>query len=78
MIVARAFNKCVVNDGHILQWHLNEFSAITMLNTRSMSNAFGNWCDQSNPTAVLNKYLEAVGRWRNQATICHCGQWCGT
>eukprot|EP00971_Amphidinium_carterae_P329775 6462452-Amphidinium_carterae.2 len=25
------------------QWHLNEFSAITMLNTRSMHNKFRNW-----------------------------------
>eukprot|EP00971_Amphidinium_carterae_P199637 3962485-Amphidinium_carterae.2 len=43
------------------QWHLNEFSAITMLNTRSMSNAFHNWCDQNNLTAVLNRYLEVDG-----------------
>eukprot|EP00971_Amphidinium_carterae_P328103 6459820-Amphidinium_carterae.1 len=32
-----------------------------MLNTRSMSNAFRNWCDQNNLTGVLNKYLEADG-----------------
>eukprot|EP00971_Amphidinium_carterae_P138826 2750991-Amphidinium_carterae.1 len=41
------------------QWHLNEFSAITMLNTHSMSSAFRNWCEQNNLMPRLSKYLEA-------------------
>eukprot|EP00971_Amphidinium_carterae_P024319 479996-Amphidinium_carterae.3 len=41
--------------------HLNEFTASTMLNTRSMSQTFCNWCDQNSLTGVLNKFLEADG-----------------
>eukprot|EP00971_Amphidinium_carterae_P282030 5598436-Amphidinium_carterae.1 len=43
------------------RWHLNEFTAITMPNTRAMSQAFRNWCDQNSLTGVLNKHLEADG-----------------
>eukprot|EP00971_Amphidinium_carterae_P136038 2695635-Amphidinium_carterae.1 len=43
------------------QWHLNEYTAITMLNTRSMSQAFRNWCENNWLNVVLNKYLEADG-----------------
>eukprot|EP00971_Amphidinium_carterae_P015067 297513-Amphidinium_carterae.2 len=55
------------------QWHLNEFSAISMLNTRSMSNAFRGWCEQNNLTTVLNKYLEANGTIKQQYVVADNG-----
>eukprot|EP00971_Amphidinium_carterae_P288604 5730621-Amphidinium_carterae.4 len=44
------------------QWHLNEFSAITMLNTHSMSRTSMNWCEQNNLMTIVSKYLEADGK----------------
>eukprot|EP00971_Amphidinium_carterae_P091864 1818539-Amphidinium_carterae.2 len=43
------------------QCNLNEYTAMTMLNTRSMSQAFRNWCENNGLNLVLNKYLEADG-----------------
>eukprot|EP00971_Amphidinium_carterae_P171607 3402236-Amphidinium_carterae.2 len=43
------------------QCHLNEYAAITMLNTVSMSQAFKNWCKNNRLNVALNKYLEADG-----------------
>eukprot|EP00971_Amphidinium_carterae_P229236 4547791-Amphidinium_carterae.1 len=42
-------------------WHLNAYSASTMWNTRSMSTAFKQWCENSVLSAIINKYLEADG-----------------
>eukprot|EP00971_Amphidinium_carterae_P352341 6492555-Amphidinium_carterae.5 len=55
------------------QWHLNEFSAITMCNTHSMSRTFRNWCEQNNLMAVLNKYLEADGTIKQQYVMANNG-----
>eukprot|EP00971_Amphidinium_carterae_P049974 984923-Amphidinium_carterae.4 len=37
------------------QWHLDDVTAVTMLNTRSMSTAFLAWCDNNGANGVLNK-----------------------
>eukprot|EP00971_Amphidinium_carterae_P057594 1139093-Amphidinium_carterae.1 len=42
------------------QWHLNEYIAIAMLNTRSMSHTFRNWCENNGLNVFLNKYLTKV------------------
>eukprot|EP00971_Amphidinium_carterae_P132719 2628703-Amphidinium_carterae.1 len=57
------------------QWHLNEFSAVTMFNTHSMSSTFRNWCKQ-NIFSILSKYLEADGKTIKQQYV--SGQWRGT
>eukprot|EP00971_Amphidinium_carterae_P300181 5964261-Amphidinium_carterae.4 len=55
------------------QCHLNDFTAITMLNIRSMSQRFGNWCDQNTLTGVLNKCLEADGTIKQQYAVADNG-----
>eukprot|EP00971_Amphidinium_carterae_P268266 5322542-Amphidinium_carterae.1 len=55
------------------QLHLNVFTAITMLNTRSMSQTFHNWCDQNNLTGMLLKHLEADGTIKQQYVVAEHG-----
>eukprot|EP00971_Amphidinium_carterae_P067954 1344760-Amphidinium_carterae.2 len=51
------------------QWYLNEFTAITLLN----SAGFRSWCDQNNLNGVLNKYLETDGTIKPQYVTADSG-----
>eukprot|EP00971_Amphidinium_carterae_P340672 6479125-Amphidinium_carterae.3 len=43
------------------QWHLNAYSAITMLSTRLMSTAFEQWCENNGLSTIISKYSQADG-----------------
>eukprot|EP00971_Amphidinium_carterae_P135952 2693917-Amphidinium_carterae.1 len=43
------------------QWHVNAYTAITMLNTKSMTVAFKQWCDSNGLTAILRRFLDQDG-----------------
>eukprot|EP00971_Amphidinium_carterae_P041450 813935-Amphidinium_carterae.2 len=43
------------------QWHMNVYSAITMLNTRSMTIAFKQFCENNGLSTILTKFIEAYG-----------------
>eukprot|EP00971_Amphidinium_carterae_P007977 157925-Amphidinium_carterae.6 len=54
------------------QWHMNAYTAITMLNWRSMTVAFKQWCDNNGLTTIP---ALGAGRQDTQAAICHSRQW---
>eukprot|EP00971_Amphidinium_carterae_P115794 2293571-Amphidinium_carterae.4 len=41
------------------QWHLSFYTAVTMLNTRSLSVGFKHWCDNNGLSDIRAKLLEA-------------------
>eukprot|EP00971_Amphidinium_carterae_P013187 260191-Amphidinium_carterae.1 len=44
------------------QWHMNASSAITMLNAKSMTVAFRQWCEDNGLTTIPAKFLENDGK----------------
>eukprot|EP00971_Amphidinium_carterae_P296834 5896961-Amphidinium_carterae.1 len=48
------------------QWHLNEYTAITMLNTPSLRRTFRGFCENNKLSTVLYKYMEADGTMKPQ------------
>eukprot|EP00971_Amphidinium_carterae_P213936 4245924-Amphidinium_carterae.1 len=48
------------------QWHMNEYSAITMLNTPSLRRSFRQFCDHNGLSAMLLKYMDNDGNMRPQ------------
>eukprot|EP00971_Amphidinium_carterae_P087965 1740306-Amphidinium_carterae.2 len=44
------------------QWHMNAFTAVTMLNTRSLSVSFKQWCNNNGLSDIWTKFLEADGK----------------
>eukprot|EP00971_Amphidinium_carterae_P039720 780168-Amphidinium_carterae.4 len=48
------------------QWHLNEYSAITMLNTNSMRRTFRGFCENNGLSTMLYKYMDNDGTMKPQ------------
>eukprot|EP00971_Amphidinium_carterae_P250995 4982469-Amphidinium_carterae.2 len=43
------------------QWHMNVYSAVTMLNTRSLTIAFKQFCANNGFSTILTKSIEPDG-----------------
>eukprot|EP00971_Amphidinium_carterae_P064425 1275932-Amphidinium_carterae.1 len=48
------------------QWHLNEYSAITMLNTQSLRRTLRGFCENNGLNTMLYKYMENDGTMKPQ------------
>eukprot|EP00971_Amphidinium_carterae_P159613 3164479-Amphidinium_carterae.1 len=46
------------------QWHMNVYSAVTMLNPRSLTIAFKQFCENSGLSTILIKFVETDGSHR--------------
>eukprot|EP00971_Amphidinium_carterae_P349711 6491169-Amphidinium_carterae.3 len=73
--LAQDRQQCVDNPGWTIQyprgvtetqWHLNEYSAITMLNTKSLRRTFRDFCENNGLSTMLYKYMENDGTMKPQ------------
>eukprot|EP00971_Amphidinium_carterae_P251020 4982867-Amphidinium_carterae.1 len=48
------------------QWHLNEYTAITLLNTQSLRRSFRGFCANNNLSTLLNKFMDTDGSLKPQ------------
>eukprot|EP00971_Amphidinium_carterae_P036480 717262-Amphidinium_carterae.1 len=48
------------------QWHMNEYSANTMLNTPSLRRSFHAFCEHNGLSTMLHKFIDSEGHLRPQ------------